>query len=311
MRAVVVREFGGPEALEVVEAPVPEPGAGQIRVRVEAAAVNPVDALVRSGGTVRNGMALPRERYGIGWDAAGTVDVLGAGVTGFAVGDRVIGMIDRLDLPLGAYAEYALLEAAEAAPAPAGASAAEAATLPLGALTADQALEDLALERGRTVLVSGAAGSVGGFGVALAAERGLRVVAVAGERDEKLVRALGAEHFVPRGADVAHAVRRLVPGGVDGVLDTAPLGVAALEALRFGGAFVSTVPGAAPVARRRTRVSTVWVGADGERLAELSALAGAGRLPLRVAETLPLDRAADAHRRLAEGGLRGRLVLLP
>ncbi|MEU1664457.1 NADP-dependent oxidoreductase [Streptomyces sparsogenes] len=291
--------------------PVPEPGAGQIRVRVEAAAVNPVDALVRSGGTVRNGMALPRERYGIGWDAAGTVDALGAGVAGFAVGDRVIGMIDRLDLPLGAYAEYALLEAAEAAPAPVGASAAEAATLPLGALTADQALEDLALERGRTVLVSGAAGSVGGFGVALAAERGLRVVAVAGERDEKLVQALGAEHFVPRGADVAHAVRRLVPGGVDGVLDTAPLGVAALEALRFGGAFVSTVPGAAPVPRRRTRVSTVWVGADGERLAELSALAGAGRLPLRVAETFPLDRAADAHRRLAEGGLRGRLVLLP
>lgn len=311
MRAVVVREFGGPEALEVAEVPVPEPGAGQIRIRVEAAAVNPVDALVRSGGTVRNGMALPRERYGIGWDAAGTVDALGAGVTGFAVGDRVIGMIDRLDLPLGAYAEYALLEAAETAPAPAGASAAEAATLPLGALTADQALADLALERGRTVLVSGAAGSVGGFGVALAAERGLRVVAVAGERDEKLVRALGAEHFVPRGAEVAHAVRRLVPGGVDGVLDTAPLGVAALEALRFGGAFVSTVPGAAPVPRRRTRVSTVWVGADGERLAELSALAGAGRLPLRVAETLPLDRAADAHRRLAEGGLRGRLVLLP
>ncbi|MEU1792056.1 NADP-dependent oxidoreductase [Streptomyces sparsogenes] len=311
MRAVVVHEFGGPEALEVVEVPAPEPGAGQIRIRVEAAAVNPVDALVRSGGTVRNGMALPRERYGIGWDAAGTVDALGAGVTGFAVGDRVIGMIDRLDLPLGAYAEYALLEAAEAAPAPAGASAAEAATLPLGALTADQALADLALERGRTVLVSGAAGSVGGFGVALAAERGLRVVAVAGERDEKLVRALGAEHFVPRGAGVAHAVRRLVPGGVDGVLDTAPLGVAALEALRFGGAFVSTVPGAAPVPRRRTRVSTVWVGADGERLAELSALAGAGRLPLRVAETLPLDRAADAHRRLAEGGLRGRLVLLP
>ncbi|GAA2358410.1 NADP-dependent oxidoreductase [Streptomyces cuspidosporus] len=311
MRAVVVREFGGPEALEVVEVPVPEPGAGQIRIRVEAAAVNPVDALVRSGGTVRNGMALPRERYGIGWDAAGTVDALGAGVTGFAVGDRVIGMIDRLDLPLGAYAEYALLEAAETAPAPAGASAAEAATLPLGALTADQALEDLALERGRTVLVSGAAGSVGGFGVALAAERGLRVVAVAGERDEKLVRALGAEHFVPRSAEVADAVRRLVPGGVDGVLDTAPLGVTALEALRFGGAFVSTVPGAAPVPRRRTRVSTVWVGADGERLAGLSALAGAGRLPLRVAETLPLDRAADAHRRLAEGGLRGRLVLLP
>ncbi|MER6141447.1 NADP-dependent oxidoreductase [Streptomyces sparsogenes] len=311
MRAVVVREFGGPEALEVVEVPVPEPGAGQIRIRVEAAAVNPVDALVRSGGTVGNGMALPRERYGIGWDAAGTVDALGAGVTGFAVGDRVIGMIDRLDLPLGAYAEYALLEAAESAPAPAGASAAEAATLPLGALTADQALEDLALERGRTVLVSGAAGSVGGFGVALAVERGLRVVAVAGERDEKLVRALGAEHFVPRGAEVAHAVRRLVPGGVDGVLDTAPLGVAALEALRFGGAFVSTVPGSAPIPRRRTRVSTVWVGADGERLAELSALAGAGRLPLRVAETLPLDRAADAHRRLAEGGLRGRLVLLP
>ncbi|MFH8366669.1 NADP-dependent oxidoreductase [Streptomyces sp. NPDC018031] len=314
MRAVVVHGFGGPEVLETVEVPVPEPGPGQLRVRVEAATVNPVDALVRTGGTVAAGMALPRAVYGLGWDVAGTVDALGPGVAGFAAGDRVIGLIDRLDLPLGGYAEYAVLEAAETAAAPPGVSAVEAATLPLNGLTAWQGLDLLDLPAGSTLLVGGAVGGVGGFAVQLAVERGLRVVAVAGRGDDAdaaLARRFGAAFVVPRDTDVAAAVRAVLPGGVDGVLDTAPLGVTALEALRGGGAFVSCVPGAAPVARRRTRVENVWVGADGAALGRLAALAGRGRLTLRVAGTFPLERAADAHTRLAAGGLRGRLVLVP
>ncbi|KUJ70995.1 NADPH:quinone reductase [Streptomyces albus subsp. albus] len=315
MRAVVVRAFGGPEALETVRTALPEPGPGQLRVRVEAATVNPVDLAVRGGGMVEAGMALPREQYGVGWDVAGTVDALGAGVTGFAAGDRVIGLIDRLDLALGGYAEYAVLEAAEAAPAPRDASPAEAATLPLNGLTAWQGLDLLALTVGQTVLVSGAAGGVGGFAVELAAARGLRVVAVAGERpddaDAELVRGFGAEVVVPRGTDLAAAVRAAVPGGVDGVLDAAGVGVAGLEALRGGGAFVSTVPGTLPIARRGTRVEYVWIRADGRQLAALSALADQGRLTPRVAGTYPLERAGEAHQRLAAGGVRGRLVLRP
>lgn len=311
MRAVVVRRFAGPEALEVVDVPVPEAGPGQVRVRVEAAAVNPVDLVTRAGVLAGAGLMPPREVVGIGWDVAGVVDRVGPGVGGFAPGDRVVGLRDLLDVPLGAYAEYLVLDAAALAPAPAGVSAAAAATLPLNGLTALQALDLLDLPPGATVLVTGAAGGVGGFAVELAALRGLRVVATAGAADGPAVRALGAEWFVPRDtADLAAAVRALVPGGVDGALDAAVLGVAALGAVRTRGAFVA-VTGGAPVGLRGIRVATVWIAADGAALAGLSALAGEGRLTLRVAGTLPLERAAQAHRRLAEGGLRGRLVLLP
>ncbi|MBZ4324171.1 alcohol dehydrogenase catalytic domain-containing protein, partial [Streptomyces huiliensis] len=237
MRAIVVRTMGGPEALELVEVPVPRPGAGQVRVRVEAAAVNPVDALTRSGALAAAGLMGPRETTGIGWDVAGRVDEVGSGVTEFAPGDRVIGLRDRLDLPLGTYAEQVVLDATAVAPAPARLSSAEAATLPLNGLTADQALDALGLAPGATLLVTGAAGAVGGYAVELAAGRGLRVVAAAADEDEAFVRSAGAEWFVPRSADPAEAVRALVPGGVDAALDAAVLGVAALGAVRNRGAF--------------------------------------------------------------------------
>ncbi|WP_333770867.1 NADP-dependent oxidoreductase [Streptomyces sp. IBSBF 2435] len=310
MRAVVVRDFGGPDALETVEHPLPEPGAGQVRIAVQAAAVNPVDLAVRAGAMLAIGFAEPQPQFGLGWDVAGTVDAVGAGA-GFAVGDAVIGLVDRLDLPTGAYAEYVVLDAAAVGRAPRNASPAEAATLPLCGLTAAQGLDLLGLAPGDTLLVTGAAGGVGGFAVELAAARGLRVVAVAAPADEKLVRGFGAEHFVPRGGRVADAVRAVVPGGVDGVLDAARLKTAALEALRTGGGFVAVGLGEDPVPRRGTRVANVWVHADGAGLSELAGLADAGRLTLRVAGTYALARASAAHSRAAEAGLRGRLVLLP
>ncbi|AUY48049.1 NADP-dependent oxidoreductase [Streptomyces sp. CB01881] len=311
MRAVVVRTFAGPEALELVDVPVPEAGPGQVRVRVEAAGVNPVDAVTRAGVLAQAGLMPPREVVGIGWDVAGVVDRVGPGVAGFAPGERVIGLRDRLDAPLGSYAEYLVLDASVLAPAPAGVPAVEAATLPLNGLTAVQALDLLGLPAGATLLVTGAAGAVGGFAVELAVLRGLRVVALAGEEDEALVRELGAEWFVPRGtADPAAAVRSLVPGGVDGALDAALLGVVALGAVRNRGAFVA-VSGGAPVGLRGIRVTNVWIAADGRALAGLSDLAARRRLTLRVADALPLEQAAEAHRRLDRGGLRGRLVLVP
>ncbi|MFF2353769.1 alcohol dehydrogenase catalytic domain-containing protein [Kitasatospora sp. NPDC058115] len=312
MRAVVVRRFGGPEVLELVEVAVPEPGPGQVRVRVAAAAVNPVDAVTRSGVLTEAGLMAPRETVGIGWDVAGTVERLGPGVSGFAVGDEVIGLRDRLDVPLGSHADALVLDATALAPAPPGVPAVEAATLPLNGLTALQALDLLDLPAGATLLVTGAAGAVGGFAVQLAVRRGLRVVAVAGERDAALLRELGAEWYVPRDApDPAAAVRALVPGGVDGALDAALLGVTALGAVRNRGAFVAVAAGAAPPGLRGIRVAHVWVTADGTALAGLAALAARRELALRVADTLPLERAAAAHRRLAHGGLRGRLVLVP
>ncbi|WP_068053148.1 NADP-dependent oxidoreductase [Nocardia xishanensis] len=311
MRAVVVRTPGGPEALTLTEVPMPAPGEGQVLVRVEAAAVNPVDVATRTGMLVEAGLMSPRPVTGIGWDVAGRVESAGAGVIEFAVGDRVIGLRDRLDLSLGAYADYLVLDAAALAPAPRGLSAVEAATLPLNGLTAAQALDLLDLPPGGTLLVTGAAGAVGGFAVELAAQRGWQVVANADAADEEFLRGVGAEWFVPRTDDLADAVRRLVPGGVDAAVDTAVLGLPALGAVRNRGGFVSVIAGAAPTPLRGITVREQWIAADGAALARIAALAENRRLTVRVAETFPLADAVKAHHRMAEGKLRGRLVLVP
>ncbi|MFD7843183.1 NADP-dependent oxidoreductase [Nocardia sp. NPDC059764] len=311
MRAVIVRSFGGSEVLEVAEVPLPAPGPGQVRIRVTAAAVQPADLHTRSGGLAQAGLMLPREVIGLGWDVAGTIDDIGSGVTEFAIGDTVFGLSDRLDVALGTHADQVILEAAAVALAPRTVSAIEAATVPLNALTAAQSLDLLGLPTGATVLITGAAGAVGGYAVELAVAHGLRVVATAGSADADAVRKLGAEFFVPRGERLGDAVRALVPGGVDGALDAAVLGVEALDAVRSSGAFTALVGGAEPAALRGIRVANTWIRADGRRLAELAALVDAGRLTPRVAETFPLDRVADAHDLLAAGRLRGRPVLIP
>lgn len=341
MRAVIVRSFGGPEVLEIAELPVPDPGPGQVRIRVAAAAVNPVDLHTRSGGLTAAGLLPARDVIGIGWDVAGIVDAIGpelsaaprdpartggenltgdarsasgeptVGPTGFVVGDEVIGLSDRLDVPVGAQADFVVLDATAVARAPRSITAQEAATLPLNALTAAQSLDSLALEPGRSVLITGAAGAVGGCAVELAVARGLRVVATAGAADEESVRSLGAEFFVPRGARLGAAVRALVPGGVDGAVDAAVLGAEALDAVRNRGAFAAVVGGAEPVGLRGIRVANTWIRADGIQLAEIARLVDADVLTARVAGTLPLDRVAEAHKRLGEGGLRGRIVLIP
>ena len=308
MRAVRARGYGGPEVLELATVARPEPGFGQVRIRVEAAAVNPVDLLSRSGALAEAGLMAARERTGIGWDVAGVVDRLGAGATGFAVGRRVIGLRDLLDVSLGTYAEYVVLDAAALAPAPDGVSAEAAATLPLNGLTALQALDLLGPVAGETLLVTGAAGAVGGFAVELARRRGLRVIAQAAPADEEFVRSIGAEWVVGRDtADLAGDVRHLVPGGVDGALDAAGLGIRALAAVRTRGAYATVLGGSAPQPLRGIRVHAQWISADGAALAELAAM----NLTLRVADVLPLAQAAEAHARLAHGGIRGRLVLVP
>ncbi|WP_052847613.1 alcohol dehydrogenase catalytic domain-containing protein [Streptomyces avicenniae] len=313
MRAVVSKGYGGTEAVEVVEVPVPEPGPGQVLIRVEAAAVHPVDLATRAGALVQGGLMGARAVTGLGWDVAGVVEAAGPGA-GLAPGDPVLGLHDLLDVPLGTHAEFVVLDSAAVARRPDGLSPVAAAALPLGALTALQALDALGLATGETLLVTGAAGAVGGFAVELAAARGLRVVALAGAADEKRARASGAEWFVDRaaveGGDLGAAVRALVPGGTDGALDAAVLGVPAQAAVRSRGAFAAVL-GGQPLPLRGIRVRNVWVTADGTALAGLAGLAARGVLTPRVADTLPLADAARAHERLAAGGLRGRLVLTP
>ncbi|MFF2517998.1 NADP-dependent oxidoreductase [Streptomyces sp. NPDC058086] len=297
MRAVVVTEFGGPEAVEIAEVEVPDPGARQVRIKVAAAALNPVDAGVRAGGFGGAG-----RRLGLGWDVAGTVDAAGADA-GWRVGDEVVALSYGSIKSLGTHADYVVVDADAVAGAPSSVDPVHAASLPLNALTAAQALDLLALEPGQSLAVTGAAGAVGGYAVQLAAHRGLVVTGVAREGDEELVRSLGAAHFAPGGVDGVD--------GVDGVLDAAILGAAALEWVRDGGAFVGVIPGAHPASVRGVRTDAVEVSADGARLAELVALVDEGVLTTRVADTYGLEEAGKAHARLAEGGLRGRLVLIP
>jgi NADPH:quinone reductase-like Zn-dependent oxidoreductase len=307
MQAVTISTFGGPDVLRIADVAVPEPGPGQVRVKVRAAAVHPVDLAIRAGAFAELLPGLPR--YVLGWDLAGTVDAVGAEVTAFRPGDAVVGLSVWLRSLAGTQAGFAALDATAVARAPEGASWAEAAALPLNALAAVQAL-DLMPPGTRSVAIVGAAGAVGGFAAELAAHRGQLPYAVASAQDEAFARGLPAV-FVPRLADPAGAIRAAAGGPVDAVLDTAGIGAAALGAVRDGGALVTTIPPAAPPAERDIRVSALQVEANGGQLAELAALAEQGKLTLRVAQAYPLRDAALAHARLEKGGVRGRLVLAP
>jgi len=309
MRAAVINSFGGPEVLQVIDVPTPEPRRGQVRVRIAAAAVNPVDVATAAGVMHQVGNAPERAQTGLGWDLAGTVDAVGPEVTGFAVGDQVIGILDRVGAPRGSFADHAIADAGQLAKAPANATPVEASTIPLPGLTAWQALAALALKAGQTLFVSGAAGTLGAFTVQLAAARGIEVIAQGGVDDEELLRSLGAAHVIRRGEDVGEAVRAIHPSGVDGAVDAAVLGIASLDTVRNGGAIAMLV-GSVPHLRNIT-VHDILIHADAHALAELVSLAEAGRLDLRVAGTYPLDEIAAAYERFGKGGLRGRLVLEP
>ncbi|MFJ5776441.1 NADP-dependent oxidoreductase [Streptomyces sp. NPDC093094] len=295
MRAAVVTEFGGPEAVRIVEDAVPEPGARQVRIKVAAATLNPVDAGVRAGAFGGAGT-----RMGLGWDVAGTVDAVGVAAA-WHVGEEVVALQYGVAKTLGAHAEYVVVDADAVAKAPVSADAVHAATLPLNALTAAQALDLLELRPGQSLLVTGAAGAVGGFAVQLAAAAGVAVTGLARAGDEELVRSLGASGFVTEGTDA----------GFDAVLDAAVLGERALAWVRDEGAYAGVIPQAEPASVRGVRVGAVEVSPDGARLAELARLLDEGVLTVRVAEVFPLDDAVEAHARLAEGGVRGRLVLVP
>lgn len=312
MKAIVVRRFGDPDVLELADLPLPEPGPRQLRVRVAASTVNPIDISTRSGALLAAGLIARRPEVGLGWDVAGTVDAVGGEVTRWSVQDPVIGLRDLMFAFPGAHAEYVVLDEDAVASAPRSVSLVHAATLPLNGLTAEGALAAAGLRAGQTLLVTGAAGGVGGFVLQLARLRGVRTVAVASPRAERLVRGLGATEFLARTDSLGDGVRALVPGGVDAVIDAAVLGIAAHDALRSGGVFVALVRPFAPPPIRATRVVVHEVFADGARLAALSALLDSGHLTSRVAQEFPLAQAAAAHERFSAGGLSGaRVVLTP
>jgi NADPH:quinone reductase-like Zn-dependent oxidoreductase len=308
MLAAVYRTQGSPDVVEVVEVDKPEPGLSEIRIKVQAAALNPTDASAWRGGY----FPAPPEGscYGLGWDVAGVVDAVGPG-TAWRPGQRVIAL--SYGLPLGlnrAQAEYVVVPSNVIAHAPEGIDPIHASTIPLNGLTAAHSVELLGLRPGHTVLVTGAEGAVGGYAVQLAKRRGLTVIASDRSPDGKFATDVaGADAYVPASDSPIDALRSVRPEGVDAVLDTASLGQAIIGAVVDGGTFVTTRLDALPQAERNIRVRLTQVGEDAATLTTLSDLAASGELALRVAETYPLREAAKAHARLAEGGLRGRIVL--
>ncbi|MFZ4718373.1 MAG: NADP-dependent oxidoreductase [Ilumatobacteraceae bacterium] len=311
MRVVGVIEFGGPEALQVVEVPDPPASkAGEVKIRVHAATVNPTDTYMR------NGMYKPllgdaQPPYIPGMDAAGVVLEVGEGVTGFAPGDRVMAVVMPTRREGGAYAEQIVVPAGAVAHAPKDTSHAEAATLPMNGLTARLSLDKLGLQPGQTLAVTGAAGCYGGYMVQLGKADGLRVIADASEADEELVRSLGADVVVRRGDDVAARIREAAPDGVDALADGSVQNTLVLPAVKDGGAVASIRPFQGDTERGIT-IHMVWVSeyaTAGDKLAELGRQADDGVVTLRVARTFAAEAAGEAHATLERGGTRGRLVI--
>jgi len=307
-RAVGIPEPGGPEVLTVFDRPVREPGPGEVRVAVAAAAVNPADGAVRELGV----QDVPPP-WTPGMDAAGVVESVGAGVDRLAVGDEVMAVVSPRRPEGGAQAELVVVPAASVVGIPDGASLQEAATLPMNGLTALLSLELLGLEAGRTLAVTGGAGQLASCAIPLAKEQGLHVIADAGPGDEERVGSFGADVVLPRGDGYPASVRDLVPEGADGVLDTALFNRAAFPALRDGGVLVPVRGWHHGDPERGIDIRPVLVGEVMQRTDWLELLrerASRGVLPLRVAATYPPERAADAERRMEAGGLRGRALIV-
>jgi NADPH:quinone reductase len=314
MRAVGFTEFGDPSVLHIVTVPKPSPGSGQVLVKVAAAAVNPTDLGFRAGGR-----ALPpgvEPPYIPGMDLAGVIDAIGLDVTGpdgvgWRVGDRVMAAVAPSVPGGGAQAEYVAVAEDALARVPDGWSFEEAATLPMNGLTVRNALDLLALPPGSTLAVTGSAGIVGQFAIQLGRHEGLTVIGDASPAEIELIESFGADRVVPRGEGTEPELREIYPDGVDAIIDAALLGPEVIGAVRDGGQLLAVRPYAGEP-ERDIAIHLVLVGQhlhEGHRIAELADLVTKGVLTLRIADVLPADRAAEAHRRLAAGGVRGRLVL--
>jgi NADPH:quinone reductase len=311
MRAVTFSKFGGPEVLEVIDLPEPVPGLGEVRIQVAAATVNPTDVGFRSGRQAGQLGADVKPPFIPGMEIAGTVDLAGPGAR-WQVGQQVMAIVMPRRPEGGAMAERVVVPADSVAEVPRGASLEQAATLPMNGLTVRLALDVLGLSQGQFLLVTGAAGAVGGYAVELGIADGLRVIAVASPQDEALMKQMGASLFVPRGQNLAERVRAAIPGGVDGAVDAALIGPPILAAIKDGGK-LAAVRGWEGSTERDIEITQVRVAEylqNQAALAELGRLVSDGKLTLRVAETFPPERTGEAQEKLIAGGVRGRLVIV-
>nr|WP_180289403.1 MULTISPECIES: NADP-dependent oxidoreductase [Streptomyces] len=329
MKAIQLHEFGGPEVLRHEEVPVPEPGPGEVLVRVHAVGVNPPDRYAREGmpdipPEIRPQFHLPLIP---GTDVSGVVEAVAADVNGFAVGDEVIGLLRfPTVLQSSAYAEYVTAPASDLARKLAGIDHVHAAALAMSGLTAWQFLIELghdhpspfqeaqhrpmALDSESTVLINGAAGGVGHLALQLAKWKGARVIAVASGAHETFLRELGADEFIDYTKERPEEVVR----DVDLVLDAVggPASRRFLRTLKRGGSLYPVYFGQfddEENAELGVTVTAVSVRSSGAQLAELESLVDAGKIRVAIDSTFPLADARAAHERIARGHIQGKIVL--
>jgi NADPH:quinone reductase-like Zn-dependent oxidoreductase len=310
MRVITQLSTGGPEVLELGEAEIPEPLPTEIRVRVGAAGVNPVDWKTRAGAGMAAVIGPPP--FTVGWDVAGTVDAVGPGVTRFAVGDAVFGM-PWFPRQAGGYAEFVTAPSRHFAHRPAGLSEVEAAGLSLAGLTAWQCLVDIAaVQPGQRVLVHAAAGGVGHLAVQVAKARGAYVIGTASSGKHHLLHDLGIDEAIDYRAEAFE--KAIDP--VDLVLDAigGEVALRSLDVLHPEGRLICLPSAAAAAAlsaaaERGLRATAMLAEPDGDGLEDLARLVDDRRLRVLVSETFPLERASHAHRAGQLGHTTGKLVL--
>lgn len=307
MRSIRQRALGGPEVLQLTDVPRPEPGPTEVLVRVSAAGINPVDWKTRARGGF-----LGQPPFTVGWDVAGVVEALGAGVTRFAVGERVFGM-PRFPREAAGYAEYVTSPSRHLARIPERLGDIEAAALPLAGLTAWQALVETAdVQPGQRVLILAAAGGVGHLAVQIAKARGAHVLGTARAAKQQFLTELGADETIDYTSEVVEERVRDVDVVLDLVGGQSSQG--ALPALREGGIFIA-VPSSAgleslrELAAGRVRVTGILVEPDRAGMEAIAGLVATGALRAHVSRTFPLEQAARAHELGETGRTQGKLVL--
>lgn len=317
MRAIMFDQFGGPEVLQLREMPSPAPGPGQVRVAVHAAGTNPVDTGNRRDGS----WAGVQPPVIPGYEASGVVDAVGPGVTQVGPGEEVFYLTNLFHQPCGTYAEYHVVDAALLAPKPPSLSHVEAAALPLAAGTAYELIvQRLAVTAGEWVLLYGAAGGVGHYALQLAVEQGAQVIAVARAAHHPLLQQLGASACLDyTSQEVVREALTIAGGKLDAVADCVGGGgatiVQSLEALRpFGrAATIAGVQGTVeqwdPLLNLNLTLHGILVWPEKSRLETLSTLVARGALRPIIAQVLPLEEAAAAHRRLETRHGHGKIVL--
>ena len=321
MKAMMLDRFGGPDVLHLGDLPMPQAGPGQVVVQVAFAGVNPADWKIREGWLAQ--FFTPQFPFVPGFDASGIVTALGDGVTGLSIGDRVVTPGNQGKGERGSYAEYLCADAERVIPLPAAVSLRDAATLPTAGMTAWEAVFDVGhVAPGHRVLVNGGAGGTGSFAIQLAVRAGARVAATCSAANADYVRSLGAELTIDyRTGRVVDAVRQWAPEGVDLIVDTVGQGslLDGIEVVKPGGVIApiatmiadEPMPDAETAERRGVRlVPTMSTFANQPR--QLRGLVGGladGTLRAPERREMPLAEAAEAHRMVAAGHVRGKILL--